>query len=69
MTPFARLRKVVLRVRVVFGYIPNVEWFRVEISRATLFDRARAHAAIAETERCLRLRADGGRCLRFPAHA
>lgn len=60
-----RLSALALAVRVWFGYVPNVEWLRVRLSRATLFDRALAHAAIAETERCLRLRASGGRCRRF----
>lgn len=60
-----RLSAIVLRVRAWFGYVPNVEWLRVQLSRAILFDCARAHAAIVETERCLRLRASGGWCRRF----
>jgi hypothetical protein len=47
-----------------FGYIPNTEWFRAELSRAVALDRAKAHIAIAELERCLVLRRAGifGRC-------
>jgi hypothetical protein len=48
-----------LQLRVLFGYIPNVEWFRAGLSRAVALDRARAHLAIAELERCLAQRARG----------
>jgi hypothetical protein len=65
----SRLARIVERtstnVRMLFGYEPNVEWLRARLSRAVAFDRARAVAAIAETERCLRLRMRGGRCARF----
>jgi hypothetical protein len=40
------------------GYIPNVEW-RARLSRAVALDRARAHVAIAELERCLASRRRG----------
>jgi hypothetical protein len=60
-------QRLVLVIREVFGYIPNAEWLRAQLSRATVLDRARAQAAIGETERCLRLRADGGDCRRFAA--
>ena len=59
------LRSWVLRIRMFFGYIPNIEWLRVRLSREIVLDRARAQAAIAETERCLHLRATGGNCVRF----
>jgi len=63
--PLRTLRRLLLLVREVFGYEPNVEWLRVLLNRAVVLDRARAQAAIAETERCLRLRAQGGFCRRF----
>jgi hypothetical protein len=47
--------------------VPNAEWLRAQLSRATVLDRACAQVAIGETERCLRLRADGGDCRRFAA--
>lgn len=50
-----------------FGHVPNVEWLHAELSRAVALDRARAHAAIAELERCLTLRRTGGRCPRLHA--
>lgn len=59
---FARL---VLRIRVALGHVPNVEWLRATLSRAVALDRARAHAATAELERCLRLRRAGGHCARL----
>lgn len=59
------LRRFVLTIRELFGYEPNLEWLRVRLNRAVVLDRARAQAAIAETERCLRLRATGGLCRRF----
>jgi len=61
----ARLRRLLLQVREVFGYEPNVAWLRARLSRAVALDCARAQGAIAETERCLRLRAQGGFCARF----
>jgi hypothetical protein len=64
---FSSLRRLVLVIRELFGYIPNREWIRAQLSRATALDRARAQAAIGETERCLRLRAAGGYCGRFAA--
>ncbi len=69
VTAVRALRELALRTRALFGYVPNVEWLRVSVSRAVLLDRARAQAAIGETERCLRLRAAGGRCVRFAARA
>ena len=59
------LTRLLRHVRMAFAYIPNVEWLRARVSRAIVFDRARAQAAIGETERCLRLRAAGGPCSRF----
>jgi hypothetical protein len=59
------LTRLVLWVRVRFGYVPNVEWLRAELSRAVALDRARAHAAIAEMERCLTLHRTGGECRRL----
>jgi hypothetical protein len=51
----------------LFGYVPNMEWFRAGLSRAVALDRARAHAAIAELERCLLVQRAGGHCGRFHA--
>ena len=53
------LAHAVLRLRMAFGYIPNVEWLTAQLSRAVALDRARAHMAIAELERCLPLRRTG----------
>jgi hypothetical protein len=53
------LLRLVRRVRELFGYIPNLEWVQVSLSRAVALDRARAHLAIAELERCLLLRRNG----------
>ncbi len=50
------LRELAIRLRVFFGYIPNMEWFRAGLNRAVALDRARAHLAVAELERCLQLR-------------
>lgn len=50
---FARL---LFRLRVAFGYVPNVEWLRAHLSRTATLDRAKAHLAIFELERCLLLR-------------
>ncbi len=61
------LNRVVLQLRMLFGYIPNMEWFRAGLSRAVALDRARAHAAIAELERCLLVQRAGGRCGRLRA--
>ena len=63
------LRRVVLRFRKLLGYVPNVEWLRARLSRATLLDRALAQAAFGEAERCLRQRATGGYCGRFAGAA
>jgi hypothetical protein len=57
--------RLALRLRMLFGYVPNVEWLRVVLSRAVILDRARAHAAIAEMERCLALQRRGGLCSRL----
>jgi hypothetical protein len=59
------LERFLLRLRVLFGYVPNVEWMLAAINRAVVLDRARAHAATAELERCLLLRRTGGRCPRL----
>jgi hypothetical protein len=49
----------------LLGFVPNVEWLRAELSRAVALDRARAHIAIAELERCLVLRRRGVRARCF----
>jgi hypothetical protein len=54
-----------LRVRSAFGYTPNVEWLRATLNRRTVIDRARAHAALAELERCIRIERSGARCRRL----
>jgi hypothetical protein len=61
------LRRSLLQLRMLFGYVPNMEWFRAGLSRAVALDRARAHAAIAELERCLLVQRAGGRCGRLDA--
>jgi hypothetical protein len=53
------LRQLILRGRVLFGFIPNTEWFRASLSRAVALDRAKAHIATAELERCLAMRRHG----------
>jgi hypothetical protein len=62
------VKAILLRIRMSLGYIPNMEWFRVRLSRAVVLDRARAHAAIAELERCLTIARNGGHCSRFALH-
>ena len=47
------------RLAVAMGYIPNHEWFRAHLNRAVTLDRAKAHIAIAECERAVRLRRQG----------
>jgi hypothetical protein len=59
--------RLVTRLRVALGWVPNVEWFRAQLSRAVALDRARAHVATAELERCLRLVRAGGGCPRLGA--
>jgi hypothetical protein len=61
------LSRYLLRLRRFFGYVPNVEWMRVGMSREVTLDRARAHAAISELERCITLRRTGAACARFAA--
>jgi hypothetical protein len=61
MTP----HNLALHLRMWFGYVPNVEWLRATLSRGVALDRAQAHAAIAEMERCLVLRRRGGLCARL----
>ena len=61
------LSRLLLQLRMLFGYFPNMEWFRAELSRAVALDRARAHAAIAELERCLLVQRTGGHCRRLYA--
>jgi hypothetical protein len=56
---FAHAGNLVQRMRIALGYVPNIEWFRAKLSRAVALDRARAHIAIAELERCLLLRRNG----------
>jgi hypothetical protein len=58
-------RNLALRLRMLFGYVPNAEWLRVILNREVLFDRARAQAAIAEMERCLTLQRRGDLCARL----
>lgn len=53
------LGELVLRVRIFLGHVPNVEWLHARLSRAVALDRAKAHIAIAELERCLLLRRKG----------
>jgi hypothetical protein len=53
------LRRLALQTRMLFGYIPNVEWLRASLNRAVALDRAKADLAIAELERCLLLRRSG----------
>jgi hypothetical protein len=53
------VRRLALQMRMLFGFIPNVEWLRASLSRAVALDRAKAHLAIAELERCLLLRRSG----------
>ncbi|MEA2687702.1 MAG: hypothetical protein QOJ39_3406 [Candidatus Eremiobacteraeota bacterium] len=55
----ASVANAVRRFRMMLGYVPNVEWFRAGLSRAVALDRAKAHIAIAELERCLLLRRAG----------
>ncbi len=59
-----RLLNALRRLRMAIGYIPNAEWLRAHLNRSVTLDRARAHLAIAECERVLRLRRQGipGRC-------
>ena len=57
LNPLAAL----LRLRMALGYVPNLEWFRAGLTRAVVLDRAKAHMAIAELERCLLLRRNGSR--------
>ena len=51
----------------LFGYVPNMEWFQAQLNRAVALDRAQAHAAIAELERCLLVQRAGGHCGRLHA--
>jgi hypothetical protein len=44
---------------VLLGHEPNVAWLHARLSRAVALDRARAHIAISELERCLLLRRTG----------
>jgi hypothetical protein len=60
-----RVARLILWARMRFGYIPNAEWARAELSRAVALDRARAHAAISELERCLTVHRAGGDCRRL----
>ena len=60
-----RITALILRLRIALGYVPNLQWFRASLSRQIVLDHARAHAAIAEIERCLNVRQNGGRCERL----
>jgi hypothetical protein len=59
------MRRLARRLREFFGDVPNVEWLRASLSRAVALDRAKAHLAIAELERCLLLRRSGVRARCF----
>ena len=60
-----RIRTLVLRIRVLLGYVPNQDWLRALLVRQVVIDRARAQAAIGELERCLQVRLSGGSCPRL----
>jgi hypothetical protein len=55
----ARAAGALRRLALAMGYIPNHECFRANLNRAVTLDRAKAHIAIAECERALRLRRQG----------
>jgi hypothetical protein len=59
MTLLTKLAQFVIHLRMALGHVPNIEWLRAGLSRAVALDRARAHIAIAELERCLVLRRRG----------
>jgi hypothetical protein len=65
---FLTARNLLRRLPIALGYYPNMEWFRVRINPALVMDRARAHAAIIEIERCLTIQRAGQTCPRFPLH-
>jgi hypothetical protein len=50
--------------RFVFDLLA-LEWVQAAQPDPMLLERARAHLAVAELERCLRLRRNGGDCRRF----
>ncbi len=49
------VRNLLIRIPIALRYDPNLEWFRVRLNPVIVLDHARAHAAIAEIERCLRI--------------
>lgn len=53
------------RIPMALGDEPNMAWFRVRLNRMIVLDHARAHAAIADIERCLRLQRAGLGCRRL----
>jgi hypothetical protein len=61
-------RNLLRRIPIALGYEPNTEWFGVRLNPMIVLDRARAHAAIAEIERCLRIQRAGERCRRLTLH-
>ena len=69
VVPRLRFSALLLRLRILFGYVPNEDWLRARLSRQVVIDRARAQAAIGELERCLHVRVRGGSCprLRVPS--
>lgn len=65
-TAVLTFRNLVRRIPILLGYTPNVEWLRARLSSRTLpLDRARAHLAMSEIERCLRIHRQGSECARF----
>ena len=63
--PSVRIGTLLLRLRVLLGYVPNQDWLRARSVRQVVIDRARAQAAIGELERCLQVRVSGGSCPRL----
>jgi len=59
MSFVARAANALRRLAVTMGYVPNHEWLRAHLNRAVTLDRAKAHIAIVESERALRLRRAG----------
>ena len=59
------VRNLLRRIPVALGYEPNIEWFRVRLNPVIVLDHARAHGAITEIERCLRIQRAGERCRRL----
>jgi hypothetical protein len=64
-TAVLTVRNLLRRIPIALGYEPNIEWFRVRRNPMIVLDRARAHAAIADIERCLRMQRFGDVCRRL----